>query len=243
MADKLEIGSTFEYKFLSGVDAPPGTFEGYGAVFNNIDQGGDRILPGAFLQTLATAKATGRMPKMLLNHGGFLSAPGDLVPIGKWEAMSEDSHGLQVKGRLFNLDLPEGKKIHTAMQEGELDGLSIGYTKPKFTRGTRAGEPDRTISSLTLKEVSVVTWAMNDLARTTMVKSIMSIDELRDLEAFLRERRNMSRADAAKAVSGFKEWLQRDAGEPNDALRDEAAAAELVAALKRAAETLSLPTR
>jgi phage head maturation protease len=37
----------FEYKFVDEA-AAPGTFEGYGSVFNNEDDGGDLIQPGAF---------------------------------------------------------------------------------------------------------------------------------------------------------------------------------------------------
>jgi len=41
--------------------------------------------------------------------------------------MSEDSHGLQCKGRLINLDTESGKRIYGAMKERALDGLSIGH--------------------------------------------------------------------------------------------------------------------
>lgn len=225
MSGHIEFGDVFEYKFVDGGSAEPGTFEGYGAVFNNIDHGGDRILSGAFKESIALAESTKRMPKMLYQHGGLagLGLGGtvrDLTPIGQWDAMAEDSHGLHVKGRLYEID-GENKAIYTAMRGGQLDGLSIGYAKPKFTRGTRAGEAQRTITNLSLKEISLVTFAMNELARTTAVKSLsFSIEELRALEAFLRESRNMSRTEAAKAISGLKEWLQRDVGAPASPPRD-----------------------
>jgi hypothetical protein len=49
--------------------------------------------------------------------------------------MSEDTHGLQCKGRLINLDTESGKRIYGALKESALDGLSIGYTVGEFTRG------------------------------------------------------------------------------------------------------------
>ena len=38
----------FEYKFVEENGSAPGCFEGYGSVFNNEDDGGDVMLPGAF---------------------------------------------------------------------------------------------------------------------------------------------------------------------------------------------------
>ena len=42
----------FQFKFVDEATAP-GTFEGYGSVFGNEDDGGDLILPGAFTGVLA----------------------------------------------------------------------------------------------------------------------------------------------------------------------------------------------
>ena len=60
----------FEYKFVDEGTAP-GTFEGYGSVFNNEDDGGDLILPGAFAGAIQRHQAKSTMPKMLLNHGSM----------------------------------------------------------------------------------------------------------------------------------------------------------------------------
>ena len=50
-------GAKTEYKTvefeLEGFDDKEGTFSGYGAVFSNIDSGGDIIEPGAFTKTIA----------------------------------------------------------------------------------------------------------------------------------------------------------------------------------------------
>jgi hypothetical protein len=62
--------AVFEYKFVDE-QASPGTFEGYGSVFNNEDDGGDLIQPGAFAGVIQRHKAKGSMPKMLLNQHGW----------------------------------------------------------------------------------------------------------------------------------------------------------------------------
>ena len=49
------------------------------------------------------------------------------LPVGYWNTMSEDTHGLRCKGRLINLDTESGKRIYGAMKERALDGLSIGH--------------------------------------------------------------------------------------------------------------------
>ena len=53
----LRTTRPFELKFAS--DTKPGSFSGYGAVFDNIDDGGDMIVKGAFRDTLAEWKAKG----------------------------------------------------------------------------------------------------------------------------------------------------------------------------------------
>jgi phage head maturation protease len=63
----------FEYKFVED-GAAQGTFEGYGSVFGNEDDGGDLILPGAFASAIQRHQAESTMPKMLLNHGSMGAA-------------------------------------------------------------------------------------------------------------------------------------------------------------------------
>ncbi|MGJ5000565.1 HK97 family phage prohead protease [Bradyrhizobium sp. HKCCYLRH2060] len=209
---------SFQYKFVEDGN-PAGTFEGYGSVFNNEDDGGDMILPGAFTGVLARHAAKGTMPKMLLNHGSMGGGlfggadPMSDIPIGCWSGMSEDSHGLQCKGRLINLDTECGKRIYGAMKEKALDGLSIGYRVGDFVRGTKPNEPRRTIKTMKdLPEVSLVTFPMNDLARTGAVKA-SDIRTVRDFEDFLREVGGFSHA-AAKSIAtrGFRSAENEPAG-------------------------------
>lgn len=196
------INCPFEYKFAS--DAAPGSFEGYAATFGGIDDGGDCIEPGSF----KTVLATGRRPKMLLQHAGmpFIPSPVDLVPVGKWDALAEDSNGLHVKGRLINLDTDLGKRLHGTMKEEELSDLSIGYLVGDFVKGTKAGEPRRTIKSFkALPEISLVTFPMDPRANITSVKSADRITTIREFEDFLRDVGGYSHASAkAIAAGGFK---------------------------------------
>lgn len=248
-ADALGVelkATVFEYKFTDDRGEPAGTFEGYGSVFGNEDDNGDAMSPKAFDRSLAQYRALGRMPKMLLNHGGLGNpqgpAPGDLIPIGKWNDLSPDTNGLGGKGRLINLDTERGKEIYGAMKEGELSEMSIAYLTRQATPGKKAGEPRRTLHSVDLLEMGPVTFPMNRLATIDQVKAAFSYGgpafqpanaiDMRDLETALREG-GLSRSDAVTAVAVFKTRLQRDAGDETPEPRDAAAAADVRALAAR----------
>lgn len=193
-----------EVKFADD-GAPDGSFEGYGAVFGNLDAYGDVIQKGAFKDSLKDWGKSKRLPPMLVQHGGWMMTDMDALPIGKWEAMSEDDTGLHVKGRLINLDTERGKSIYGAMKEGVLDGMSIGYRAKEFALGTKPEEPRRTLKKIDIVELSVVTFPANGAARVSAVKSAGDIATIREFEDFLRDAGGFSRA-AAKAIAlgGFK---------------------------------------
>lgn len=192
-----------EVKFSDDA-AKAGAFEGYGAVFGNVDAYGDVIQKGAFKETLRDWNKSKKLPPMLVQHGGWMMTDMDALPIGMWEAMSEDDTGLHVKGRLINLDTERGKTIHGAMKEGALDGMSIGYRAKEFSLGTKPDEPRRTLKKIDLMEVSVVTFPANGKARVSSVKNAGMVKTIREFEDFLRDA-GFSHAQAkAIASSGFK---------------------------------------
>jgi hypothetical protein len=156
---------------------------------------------------------------------------GSDLPIGKWLAMREDEKGLYVEGKLSGLDTDRGKFNYALMQDGALNALSIGYKAVKAAKG-QMPQVKRQLEALKLVEVSLVPEGSNPAALITSIKSqfqSLSNEDWRDIEAILRTK-ELSRTDAVKAVAGFKEWLQRDAGETDISPREEdgAAIAELL---------------
>ena len=123
----------FEVKFLSD----EGTLEGYGSVFHVADRGNDVVAPGAFARTLTRAKGDVRM---LWQHD-----PSE--PIGVWESIEEDAHGLKVAGRLLR-NVRRGAEAHALLKAGALDGLSIGYSVVESTVDPNTGL--RTLTELDL---------------------------------------------------------------------------------------------
>ncbi|MHA6298130.1 HK97 family phage prohead protease [Devosia sp. CAU 1758] len=127
-----------------------GRFAGYASVFNKLDSGGDIVLPGAFAKSLA--KKRGRI-RLLFQHD-----PKE--PVGTWESMAEDSHGLFVTGRLVP-GVPRSDALRRLIGDGALDGLSIGFRTVKASR--RDGK--RLLHEIDLYEVSIVTFPMMEDAR------------------------------------------------------------------------------
>ena len=127
-----------------------GRFAGYASVFNRLDSGGDIVLPGAFAKSLA--KRRGRI-RLLFQHD-----PKE--PVGTWDSLSEDSHGLFVTGRLVP-GVPRSDALRRLIENRALDGLSIGFRTVKASR--QAGK--RLLHEIDLYEVSIVTFPMMEEAR------------------------------------------------------------------------------
>lgn len=187
------------------------SFSGYGAVFNNIDAGGDLIEPGAFASFLADVKAgKQRWPAMMSQHGGMGLTAEDMTPIGVWTDFAEDGHGLKVSGKFA--DTPRGIEMYKLMKmtpRPAIDSLSIGYIAKEIIPRSTPDEPRRRLKRIDLIEVSPVTRPMNGLARITSVKSIEEIVSIRDAEDYLRES-GMSRAAAVAFMARAKSLGQSD---------------------------------
>jgi hypothetical protein len=212
-----------EVKFAQaedGTDTGEMIFEGYGAVFGNVDYGGDLIQKGAFKETLREIKKTGQWPDMLMLHGGW-GQVDEMIPPGIWLDMEEDDIGLKVKGKLA--DTPRGIEAYKLMKmtpRPAITGMSIGYIAKKFTVGTKPGEPRRLLEKIELIEVSLVTRPMNGKARVQSVKS--GTPDIRIVEQALRDV-GCSQSEAKRILAqGFKANPQRDAedyGELADIIR------------------------
>lgn len=201
------------------------SFDGYGAVFGNIDSYGDVIKAGAFSRYLADVKS-GRSPwpMMLSQHGAAGLTAEDMTPIGVWTDLAEDGHGLRVKGRLA--DTPRGREVYELLKmqpRPALDGMSIGYIAKAFTPRTRPEEPKRTLTDIELVEISVVSRPANQLARVEGVKTIEAISamSIREMEQFFCEF-GMSQRQAKAAIATIKGWPLRDAEAPDSSQRDAA---------------------
>jgi len=222
--------AAIEWKFDAGSPQTM-SFEGYGAVYGNVDSYGDVIQSGAAARYLSDVHA-GRTPwpLMLSQHGGMGLTAEDMTPVGVWTRLSEDGRGLRVEGRLA--DTPRGREIYSLMKmepRPALDGMSIGYVAKTWTPRTKPEEPKRLLTDIELIEISVVSRPANRLARIDGVKSIEQLGSIREIEEFLRAQGLPKSAAVTlisriKAVAGDPDGAD-GSGDPN--------VDELAAALKR----------
>ena len=135
-----------------------GTFRGYASLFNRIDLGRDRVLPGAFRTSIRRRGAGG--VRMLFQHD-----PSEVI--GTWRVIREDAAGLWVEGHL-SPDVAKAREVRSLMKAGALDGLSIGFHTVRARKDAATGV--RSIVEADLWEISVVTFPMLPDARVSEVK-------------------------------------------------------------------------
>lgn len=173
-----------------------GVFSGYGSVFGNVDSYKEIVAPGAFSDSLAEWKASGRLPPVLWQHRS-----GE--PVGPHLEMFEDAHGLFTKGHLLVNDVVRAKEARALMKAKAVNGLSIGFVPREDTFDKITGI--RTLTKIDLWEVSIVTFPANPAAQIANVKS--AIDALEDLDAverYLCQAGCFSRAQSKALVHRIK---------------------------------------
>lgn len=168
----LDLG-VLEFKALSGER----TFSCYGNVKGNIDHALDRVVDGAYRDSIASHKAAGTMPKFFWMHN-----PWD-TPVGVWTAMEEDSKGLYLEGRFSNT--PKGNELYELYKDNALDSFSIGYRVNDEKWNNTLGCND--LIKIDVREISAVTFACNEESRLVDIKSklgegkVLTKAELREL--------------------------------------------------------------
>lgn len=134
-----------------------GRFSGYASVFNVVDTHNDIIMRGAFKQSL---KSRASEIKLLWQHRQD-------EPIGVFDRMFEDAHGLYVEGRLL-LNVQRAREAYALLKEGAISGLSIGYSPLHYKHDPQTGV--RILTAIELWEISLVTFPANAAAGVTVVK-------------------------------------------------------------------------
>ena len=120
------------------------------------------------------------MPPMFWMHNP------ELVP-GVWKKMQEDETGLAVRGELVDTHL--GNEARTLLQKKAVRGMSIGY---KSVDVGFDNDGNRILKEIDLWEASLVSLAMNPLARVDAIKTRLSqegeyVPTTREFELHLRD--------------------------------------------------------
>ena len=199
--------------------AEPGAFTGYGAVFENKDDGSDIIKAGAF--TKIRTKANGKIRIPLYHDMNRIVGEGEVVQDGK---------GLAVKGTL-NMNLSYAQDAYELMKDGSLDAMSVGFSI--LPKGAEYDDDYtvRTITKAELWEVSIVPFGMNRKAKIRSIKGATQIETIRDFEGHLREL-GYSQREAKAIASGGYGALHRDGGGSGDHRDGDDHVSEMLAAVK-----------
>lgn len=185
-----------------------GEFEGYASVFGGVDSYGDTVVKGAFDKTIES----GLLPKMFVNHDSFQ------VPVGDWVDIKEDDTGLLVVG-VIDMNHKDGMTVHSALKRKAMDGMSIGYKI--FAGGSEENDTGGlNLSSVDVKEISVVNFPADGAARISGVKNdIVIIESLKDAERYLREL-GLSKSLATAYVSQVRDICKGDPSDIVDQITD-----------------------
>lgn len=131
------------------------SFSGYASTFGNIDEGGDVVLRGAFLDTLAR-----RVPRLLWQHDIH-------EPIGRVVTLAEDDRGLRGEFKISRT--ARGHDAYQLLKDGAIDSMSIGYIPEDQEFDDQYNV--RKLKSVDLLEISLVSIPMNAEAIVTAVKA------------------------------------------------------------------------
>jgi hypothetical protein len=153
-------------------------FSGYAAVFNSASEPLpfiERIAPGAFRKSLRARNDI----KFLWNHdaGEVLGSTraGTLM-------LTEDEKGLRVDGLLPNTS--RGRDVAELLRRGDVDAMSFGFSVPAGGDSWSEDGSERTLNSVRLFEVSLVSWpAYSATAGTVAVRGLDKIAKRADIDA------------------------------------------------------------
>jgi len=196
MEEKVKT-TPLEIKLKVSEDENKAYFEGYGAVFGNIDAYGDMIVKGAFKKTLEKWEQSGKKIPLLYQHH-----PSEIL--GVITRAYEDDYGLYIIGEI-NLNTSKGQEVYSLLKQGALQGLSIGYEVKQYetTKGIRK------LLEVELWEISLVTFPANELAEVVKVKAVVPYQ---DLPLAPRD----TPWDANKARQNIAKWASSDGSGDKD---------------------------
>ena len=129
----------------------------------DVDRQGDQVAPGAFRQTIADWKNTGRMIPLHWDHS---SEPEDIVGYVEPASMEESKAGLTVQGKV-DLETERGREAWRLLRANTV-GFSFGYLATK-THDRDNGV--RVLDEIDIFEVTITASPANNQTRILAMKS------------------------------------------------------------------------
>jgi len=150
-----------------------GWFTAIAAVFGNVDRDGDRIVKGAFAQSIEAWQSTGRTVPLHWNHS---ADPDDIVGHVDPRSIVESDRGLVVEGQLDLEGSERARQAWRAMKTGSI-GLSFGYLTQKQRK---AADGANELLAIDLFEISLTPGPSNPSTAVLNMKSAdVDLDRVR----------------------------------------------------------------
>jgi HK97 family phage prohead protease len=187
-----------------------GLVKGLFSTYGNVDEVQDRVMPGAFTNSIAKFKSNGHQIPLLYMHKELIGG----IPM---DDVMDTQEGLMGTS-LINLDVQRGKEAYSLAKQGVISSFSIGFRTIKAERMGAVRE----LKELDLFEVSMVPNPANVKARILAVKSndaqtkfcnlkrALGIKNKRDFEKFLRDSGACTRKAAVYLSKYFIEPSQSE---------------------------------
>jgi len=199
--------------------------KGYANTYE-VDLGADETQRGAFQNSIASMKANA-MPVSGTEYSAMIPSlwqHNDKEPIGTYVDMKEDERGLFVHAIYpMDDDFVRGRVV-PQVKVRSVCKMSIGYVAKGYEFEERDGQTVRKLNEIDLREVSLVTFPMNEGALITDMKAKeLGVDDfkdmtLRDIDKVLRNGVKMTRNGTKKFLSCLDVDSLRDA--EKDVARD-----------------------
>jgi HK97 family phage prohead protease len=156
------------------VDAPHGSFTALVSVFNNVDLVNDRILPGAFADSLASYQASGKTLPIVWSHDW---SNADSF-IGKTLSAVETPEGLLVNAAFFNT--PKAQHIRELLAERVVSEFSFAYDIVDQQKGT---DGVNELLKLNILEAGPTLKGANPDTQLLVAKAITAVADIEDAKA------------------------------------------------------------
>jgi uncharacterized protein len=147
-----------------------GTFEALVSVFNNVDRVNDRVVKGAFANSLERWRQTGDPIPIILSHRW--DDVHSHIGVADPKNVTETDEGMWVKGQL-DLDNPVAMQTYRLMKRRSLKAFSFGYEVLDEKR-TRDGVNE--LVEIDLHEVGPTLVGANPDAQLQAVKSAIQAE-------------------------------------------------------------------
>lgn len=151
-----------------------GTFTAYASAFGNIDRTGERVVKGAFTDTIKAWQAAGRDVPLVWDHE---VGAHDIIGGIDSSTMEERDAGLYVEGQLDIEDSELAREAWRSVKRNRIS-LSFGFLVEK---DRTASDGVKELTQIDLMEVTLTAVPANPDARVLSSKSVL--DEEPDLDS------------------------------------------------------------